>query len=160
MVKQRRLLSKSLKVCIPRLHLCSRFNYLVQLTWRSHFMETIKIEGLVMRLLSEDICCVVIRWRSSTWVSEVYGEVLAFSLYKMGKNKRKRKLKEQDFKKVKLKVGKKLQPAQNATDTSFKSRAIFIPTQLNKDLEPTNQRNQTLKVAKLAELKKCRKGLG
>ena len=41
---------------------------LVQLTWRSHFMETIKIDGLVMRLLSEDICCVVIRWRSSTWV--------------------------------------------------------------------------------------------
>lgn len=64
----------------------------------------------------------------------------------MAKNKRKRKLKEQDFQKVKLKVGKKLQPAQNATDTSFKSRSIFIPTQLQKDLEPTNQRNQTLKV--------------
>ena len=64
----------------------------------------------------------------------------------MAKNKRKRKVKEQDFQKVKLKVGKKLQPAQNATDTSFKSRSVFIPTQLNKELEPTNQRNQTLKV--------------
>ncbi|XP_078376384.1 testis-expressed protein 10-like isoform X2 [Oculina patagonica] len=64
----------------------------------------------------------------------------------MAKNKRKRKLKEQDFQKVKLKVGKKLQPAQNATDTSFKSRSIFIPKQLQKlDSEPTNQRNQTLK---------------
>ena len=65
----------------------------------------------------------------------------------MAKNKRKRKLKEQDFQKVKLKVGKKLQPAQNATDTSFKSRSVFIPNQLQKlDSEPTNQRNQTLKV--------------
>lgn len=65
----------------------------------------------------------------------------------MAKNKRKRKLKEQDFQKVKLKVGKKLIPADNATDTSFKSRSIFIPSQLQKpDSEPTNQRNQTLKV--------------
>ena len=78
----------------------------------------------------------------------------------MAKNKRKKKLKEQDFKKVKLKVGKKLQPSQNATDTSFKSRAIFIPTQLNKDLEPTNQRNQTLKVVKLTKLEKYCKGPG
>ena len=76
----------------------------------------------------------------------------------MGKNKRKRKLKEQDFKKVKLKAGKKLLPAQNATETSFKSRALFIPTQLNKDLEPTNQRNQTLKVTKAAKLKGYVKG--
>ena len=68
-------------------------------------------------------------------------------LSSMAKNKRKRKLKEQDFKKVKLKVGKKLQPAQNATDTSFKSKSVFIPNQLRKlDNEPTNQRNQTLKV--------------
>lgn len=65
----------------------------------------------------------------------------------MAKNKRKRKLKEQDFQKVKLKVGKKLKPADNATDTSFKSSSIFIPNQLQKlDNEPTNQRNQTLKV--------------
>lgn len=68
-------------------------------------------------------------------------------LSSMAKNKRKRKLKEQDFQKVKLKVGKKLQPAQNTTDTSFKSRSIFLPNQLQKlDNEPTNQRNQTLKV--------------
>ncbi|KAJ7354742.1 Testis-expressed sequence 10 protein [Desmophyllum pertusum] len=65
----------------------------------------------------------------------------------MAKNKRKRKLKEQDFQKVKLRIGKKLQPAQNATDTSFKSRSIFIPSQLQQklDSEPTNQRNQSLK---------------
>ena len=74
----------------------------------------------------------------------------------MAKNKRKKKLKEQDFQRVKLKVGKKLQPAQNATDTSFKSRAIFIPTQLNKDTEPTNQRNQTLKVTELSYLGKVK----
>ena len=64
----------------------------------------------------------------------------------MGKNKRKRKLKEQDFKKVKLKVGKRLQAAQNAVDTSFKSRTIFVPTQLSEDYGPTNQRKQSLKV--------------
>ena len=64
----------------------------------------------------------------------------------MAKSKKSKKLKEQDFKKVKLKVGKKLQPAQNATDTSFKSRSIFVPIQLNQTSEPTNQRNQTLKV--------------
>lgn len=65
----------------------------------------------------------------------------------MAKSKRKRKLKEQDFQRVKFKVGKKLKPADNATDSSFKSRAIFIPTQLHTlDNVPTNQRNQTLKV--------------
>lgn len=65
---------------------------------------------------------------------------------KMPKSRRKKKLKEKDFQKVKFKVGKKIQPAQNATDTSFKSRAIFIPSQLSQTTEPTNQRNQNLKV--------------
>ena len=65
----------------------------------------------------------------------------------MAKNKRKRKLKEQDFQKVKFKVGKKLKPAENATDSSFKSRGIFVPAQLlTLDSVPTNQRNQTMKV--------------
>ena len=64
----------------------------------------------------------------------------------MPKSRRKTKLKEKDFQKVKFKVGKKIQPAQNATDTSFKSRAIFIPSQLSQTTEPTNQRNQNLKV--------------
>ena len=65
----------------------------------------------------------------------------------MAKNKRKRKLKEQDFQKVKFKVGKKLKPAENATDSSFKSRGIFVPAQLHTlDSVPTNQRNQTMKV--------------
>lgn len=65
----------------------------------------------------------------------------------MAKNKRKRKLKEQDFQKVKFKVGKKLKPAENATDSSFKSRGIFVPAQLHTlDTAPTNQRNQTMKV--------------
>ncbi|XP_068670358.1 testis-expressed protein 10-like [Montipora foliosa] len=63
----------------------------------------------------------------------------------MARNSRKKRLKKQDFQKVKLKVGKKLQPAQNATDTSFKSMSIFVPTQLNESSQPTNQRNQTLK---------------
>ena len=64
----------------------------------------------------------------------------------MGKSKRKKKIKEQDFKKVKLRVGKKLPQAQNVTETSFKSRAIVVPTQLSKSEEPRNQRRQSLKV--------------
>ena len=64
----------------------------------------------------------------------------------MGKNKRKKKQKEQDFKKVKLKVGKKLPPAPSATDSQFKSRAIVLPSQLSSSGEPTNKRRQNLKV--------------
>ena len=101
-------------------------------------------------------CCLVIplarKHEAITFCrSKNLGLLLLFPLRhflsNMAKNKRKRKLKEQDFQKVKLKVGKKLQPAQNTTDTSFKSRSVFIPNQLQKlDNEPTNQRNQTLKV--------------
>ena len=45
----------------------------------------------------------------------------------MGKSKKK---KQQDFQKVKLKVGKKLKKADNVTNASFKSRAIQISQQL------------------------------
>ena len=64
----------------------------------------------------------------------------------MAKSKRKRKIKEQDFKKVKLKVGKRLPKGQNVTDATFKSRSIVLPGQMSKDGTPTNQRKQTLKV--------------
>lgn len=52
------------------------------------------------------------------------------------------------FKKAKHKVGKKLPKAQNATDTSFKSKAITLPSQNvgeDKGLAVTSK-NQTLKV--------------
>lgn len=64
----------------------------------------------------------------------------------MAKSKRKRRIKEQDFKKVKLKVGKRLPKGQNVTDATFKSRSIVLPSQMSKDGTPTNQRKQTLKV--------------
>jgi hypothetical protein len=49
----------------------------------------------------------------------------------MSKNKRKRRLKEEDFKKKKLKVGKKLPMPDNVTRTSFKARSINISQQVN-----------------------------
>lgn len=65
----------------------------------------------------------------------------------MGKSKRKRKLKEEDFKKKKLKVGKRLPMPDNVTKTSFKARSINILQQNpNQDVgEPTNVKRQTLK---------------
>ncbi len=54
-----------------------------------------------------------------------------------------------DFKRVKHKVGKKLQKAQNETDTSFKAASINLPSQaLAEDREgvPVNSHNLTLKV--------------
>ncbi|KNC82585.1 hypothetical protein SARC_05136 [Sphaeroforma arctica JP610] len=59
---------------------------------------------------------------------------------------RKKKLKNQDFAKVKLKVGKSNEAA-NATDTTFKSRAIVLSGQaLGEDKGVgTNQRNLSLK---------------
>ncbi|KAK9808862.1 hypothetical protein WJX72_005380 [[Myrmecia] bisecta] len=53
-----------------------------------------------------------------------------------------------DFRRVKHKVGKKLAPAQNATDTNFKARSITLPGQSvteDKQGAAVNQRNLTLK---------------
>ncbi|TPX42417.1 hypothetical protein SeMB42_g05133 [Synchytrium endobioticum] len=60
-------------------------------------------------------------------------------------NKRKKE-KAEDFKKAKLRVGKKPH-AQNQTDTSFKSKSIVVPTQSttkDKSAQVKNSRNQTL----------------
>ncbi|KAI8810355.1 hypothetical protein BJ742DRAFT_201776 [Cladochytrium replicatum] len=62
---------------------------------------------------------------------------------------KKKTKKDEDFKKAKLKVGKKKAPPSNKTDTSFKSKSILLPKQ---DLEEKNisgtelvsSRNQTL----------------
>ena len=45
----------------------------------------------------------------------------------MAKSKKKR---QQDFQKVKLKVGKKLKKADNVTNASFRTRGIQISQQL------------------------------
>ncbi|CAG8473935.1 960_t:CDS:10 [Dentiscutata erythropus] len=63
------------------------------------------------------------------------------------KSHRKKKAQQEDFKKPKLKVGKKKPQASNFTDTSFKSKAISLPEQSiakDKSEEITNTRNLTL----------------
>ncbi|KAJ2780991.1 rRNA processing protein [Coemansia javaensis] len=62
--------------------------------------------------------------------------------------RKKKQQKAEDFKKVKLKVGKKKAPASNATDTSFTARAIVLSEQsivADKSAQATNSRNQTLR---------------
>lgn len=66
----------------------------------------------------------------------------------MPKASKKKQRKAEDFKKVKLKVGKKKAAPTNATDTSFASRSIMLAGQsivTDKSAELTNSRNLTLK---------------
>ncbi|KAJ1813877.1 rRNA processing protein, partial [Coemansia sp. RSA 2599] len=65
----------------------------------------------------------------------------------MPKTKKKQR-KTEDFKKVKLKVGKKKAPPSNVTDTSFTSKSIVLSGQsitADKSAALTNSRNLTLK---------------
>ena len=54
-----------------------------------------------------------------------------------------------DFKKKRKKVGKGKQPAENATNVTFKSRAVFVPTQMEQAEtdEPTTHRKLSLQVS-------------
>ncbi|KAJ2660609.1 rRNA processing protein [Coemansia sp. RSA 1199] len=66
----------------------------------------------------------------------------------MPRSSKKKQKKAEDFKKVKLKVGKKKAPAANATDTSFTARAIVVGVQsisADKSAQLTNSHNHTLK---------------
>ncbi|KND03679.1 uncharacterized protein SPPG_01147 [Spizellomyces punctatus DAOM BR117] len=67
----------------------------------------------------------------------------------MPKATRKKKLKAEDFRKTKLKVGKKKPPATNQTDVSFRSQAIVVPSQSIIDEKASsdlvNSRKQSLK---------------
>lgn len=45
----------------------------------------------------------------------------------------KKRKHQEDFQKVKLKVGKKKPKLENATDTTFKTKTIQIPEQLKED---------------------------
>ncbi|KAJ2850107.1 rRNA processing protein [Coemansia brasiliensis] len=59
-----------------------------------------------------------------------------------------KKKKAEDFKKVKLKVGKKKAPPSNATDTSFTAKAIVVAGQsisTDKSAQLTNSHNRTLR---------------
>lgn len=57
-----------------------------------------------------------------------------------------KKKRQQDFQKVKLKVGKKLKKADNETNASFKTRSIQIRTQLKKQdgSQPSTRKKQNL----------------
>ncbi|XP_046845349.1 testis-expressed protein 10 homolog isoform X2 [Xenia sp. Carnegie-2017] len=72
----------------------------------------------------------------------------------MSKNKRKRRLKEQDFKKKKLKVGKKLPLPDNVTKTNFKARSINIIQNL-KPAENVISDDGNKKEGKFKELLNC-----
>lgn len=55
-----------------------------------------------------------------------------------------------DFKRAKHKVGKRLPPARNATDTTVRSRVITLPSQSvaeDKGTAAVSERNLTLKVS-------------
>lgn len=55
--------------------------------------------------------------------------------------KSKKKKRQDDFQKIKLKVGKKKPRADNATNTNFRSRGIHLPEQLKRDTSgPTTHR--------------------
>ncbi|KAJ2632562.1 rRNA processing protein [Coemansia sp. RSA 1290] len=59
-----------------------------------------------------------------------------------------KKKKAEDFKKVKLKLGKKKAPPSNATDTSFTAKSIVLAGQsisADKSAQLTNSRNHTLR---------------
>ncbi|XP_009323224.1 PREDICTED: testis-expressed sequence 10 protein [Pygoscelis adeliae] len=58
----------------------------------------------------------------------------------------KKRKHQEDFQKVKLKVGKKKPKLENATDTTFKTKAIQIPEQLKEDgVLPTQNRKLNIK---------------
>ena len=51
-----------------------------------------------------------------------------------------------DFAKKKRKVGKGKRVAENATEVSFKSRAVVVPSQLTGTADPTSNRKLSLQV--------------
>nr|XP_024648394.1 testis-expressed protein 10 isoform X2 [Macaca nemestrina] len=58
----------------------------------------------------------------------------------------KKRKRQDDFQKVKLKVGKKKPKLQNATPTNFKTKTIHLPEQLKEDgTLPTNNRKLNIK---------------
>lgn len=59
----------------------------------------------------------------------------------------KKRKRQDDFQKVKLKVGKKKPKLENATVTNFKTKTIHLPEQLKEDgALPTNNRKLNIKV--------------
>lgn len=72
--------------------------------------------------------------------------VINYIKLKMPKSKKK---KNQDFQKVKLKVGRKLQKADNVTNASFKTRSVQVVQHIKTGTgsEPTTRRNLNIVVS-------------
>ena len=65
--------------------------------------------------------------------------------------KAKKRKRQDDFQKVKLKVGKKKPRADNATNTNFRSKGIHLPEQLKRDTSgPTTHRQLGINVSPLS----------
>lgn len=66
----------------------------------------------------------------------------------------KKRKRQDDFQKVKLKVGKKKPKLENATVTNFKTKTIHLPEQLKEDgALPTNNRKLNIKVNHIVLIK-------
>jgi len=63
--------------------------------------------------------------------------------------KSKRKKRQDDFQKIKLKVGKKKPRADNATNANFTSKGIHLTEQLKRDAGPTTHRHLSINVSLL-----------
>lgn len=77
----------------------------------------------------------------------------------MPKSKKK---KNQDFQKVKLKVGRRLQKADNVTNASFKSRSVQVVQHIKTGdgSEPTTRRNLNIMVCSLSHRINCANMIG
>lgn len=65
----------------------------------------------------------------------------------------KKRKRQGDFQKTKLKVGQKKPKADNATDVNFRSKTIHLPEQLKHgDSGPTTHRHLNIKVHKMQSL--------
>lgn len=65
--------------------------------------------------------------------------------------KAKKKKRQDDFQKVKLKVGKKKPKADNATNTNFRTKGIHLTEQLKRDTSgPTTHRQLGINVSSLS----------
>lgn len=70
-----------------------------------------------------------------------------FSSFFFNRKISKKKKRQDDFHKVKLKVGKKKPKAENSTNVNFKSRSIHLTDQLKRDVSgPTTHRQLGIKV--------------
>lgn len=73
--------------------------------------------------------------------------VITLTAVQTAEMKAKKKKRQDDFQKVKLKVGKKKPRADNATNTNFRSKGIYLSEQLKRDTSgPTTQKQLGINV--------------